>query len=93
MFIFAAFTRTVETLYEMRCCIPDCVSLALTPSGHYNYLPASGAKTKSEAVIDEVSEHIKQLLEDEILSGVIDDRGKFIYVTRSLIKNSVGICV
>lgn len=39
---------------------------------------ASNFSLKTQDCID----RIKQLLEDEILSGVIDDRGKFIYVTR-----------
>jgi len=38
---------------------------------------ASNFSLKTQDCID----RIKQLLEDEILSGVIDDRGKFIYVT------------
>jgi len=38
---------------------------------------ASNFSLKTQDCID----RIKQLLEDEILTGVIDDRGKFIYVT------------
>ena len=41
---------------------------------------ASNFSLKTQECID----RIKQLLEDEVLTGVIDDRGKFIYVTRQL---------